>query len=112
MPAHADEFQSARTIASGGFIPLDAARQNLRSVDKSLDIINDRRLREPPDRPRERRLVARFGAVAFDGLDQRAFFTANVTARTDKQPQIEVQAAAQNIFPQQAGAIRAPDLFA
>src|SRR5689334_10202115 len=50
---------------------------------------------------REGRLVARLGTLAFDGLDQSGFLSANVSTRTHEDAQIELPARTKNVVPKQ-----------
>ncbi len=89
VAADADEFQSGRPAHALRLVPVDAAHQNLRHVGERLDVVQRRWLVEDALRYRKRRFVARFGALAFDGFDQRALFAADVSAGADEQLQIE-----------------------
>ena len=62
--------------------------------------------------PGKGRLVARFGAFAFDGFEQRAFFAADVTAGADEDLQVEGQTRCPECAAREAPfAITAIDLF-
>src|SRR5258705_188091 len=81
----------------------DPIRQgtNLRHVSKRLDVVQRGGLVKDAVRHREWRLVARLRAVALDGLDQRALFTANVTTRAHEHFQIKRSFRSQDVWPQQ-----------
>jgi hypothetical protein len=96
MSADADKFESARAIDAGGFEPLDPARDNLRHVGKSFDIVDYRGLLPKSQLTGEWRLVARFRAMTLDCFDQGTLFSANVSTRTDKHFEIEIKIAAEN----------------
>src|SRR5438132_11952413 len=72
VAADPDKFQPARTVDALRDKPIDAARQNLRDVDERFHVVDHRRLLPQTDLAREWRLVARFGAMAFDGLEKRS----------------------------------------
>ena len=68
-------------------------------------------LLKTPLRHRKRRLVARLGAFALNGLNQRALFAANIAARTDENFQLEGKIRTQNPLAQQALLIAALDFM-
>ena len=94
VAAHSDKFQAARATGALGDEPIDPACENLRNVDEGFDIVDDRGLLPKADLAGEGRLVARLGAMAFDGFDERAFFTTDVAAGADKNLKIEIHVAA------------------
>src|SRR6266851_359481 len=112
VAAHADKFQSARTAAALGGEPIHSASENLRNVDESFNVIDDRGFLPQSNLARKRWLVARLGAMAFDGFDERAFFATDVAAGTDKNFDIEAEIASEDIFPKKPGVIAAADFFA
>src|SRR5258708_19441585 len=101
-PAHpaadTDKFQSARATGALSDEPIDAARENLRNVDEGFDVVDDGGFLPEADLARKGRLVARLGAMAFDGFDERAFFATDVAAGADKNFQIEIEVAAEDLF--------------
>ena len=111
VAADADKLQSGRAAYALRLVPLDASHQNLRHVGERLHVVQRRRLVEHALRHRKRRFVARFGAFALDGFDQRALFAANVSAGADEQFQVEAQAGAEHARAQQAFFVAALDLF-
>src|SRR5207244_10978575 len=84
VAAAPDNLQPARTVDALRDKPIDAARQNLRDVDERFHVVDHRRLLPQTDLAREWRLVARFGAMAFDGLEKRALFPADVATRSEE----------------------------
>ena len=50
---------------------------------------------------RKRWFIARFTAVAFDRIEQRRFFPANVCSRSAPQLDIKTKSAAENVLPQE-----------
>ena len=92
--------------------PIDAACENLRNVDKRFNVVDNGGLLPEADLAGKRRLIARLGAMAFDGFDQRAFFAADVAAGADKNFEIKVEAAADDVFSKKSRAITAANFFA
>src|SRR5713226_3910145 len=112
VTANADEFQATRAAGALCDKPVDPARENLRNVDERLDVVDNCWFLPEADLTRERRLVARLGAVPFNGFDERAFFATDVPAGADKNFEIVVEVAAENFLSEKSGAITAPNLFA
>src|SRR5580693_1845801 len=67
------------------------------NVDQGLDIVHGSRLAEQSRLRRERRLVARLAAKAFDRVKQRGLLAADIRAGTPANFHVEVQAASQNV---------------
>src|SRR3989442_12784929 len=111
MSAHSNKLESARAISSRRFVPLHTARKNLWHINESLDVIDHRRFLPQAHNSGKRRFVSRFRTMSLDGFDQRAFFAANISARTDKHAQLKFASAAKNIFSEQSSPIAAPNLF-
>ena len=44
------------------------------------------------------RLVSRFGTLAFDGLDQRGLFSADVSAGADEDAEVKVQIGTEDVL--------------
>ncbi len=112
MAADADKFQAARAASALCNEPVYAASENLRDVDKSLHVVDDGGLLPEANLAREGRLVARFGAMALNSFDERAFFAADVSAGTDKNFELVVEVAAQDFLPEKPGPIAAANFFA
>ena len=94
-------------IPAAPFLPCalnqsDAAHQNDRRESKRLDVVDDGRLVPKAIRARKGRLVARLGALAFDGFKQRGFFAADIAAGADEDFKIEIEIAAQNVLAEQS----------
>src|SRR5271163_1154870 len=102
ITADAHEFQARATADALRFVPIHAAHQNRRHVRESFDVVDDGGLFPQAVSDRKRRLVARFGALAFDGFEQGAFFAADVAAGADEQLQFEGQLAAEDAGPDEA----------
>ena len=82
-------------------IPLDAVGQNRRNVAQGFNVVYAGRF--PPDAGagRERRLRTWVGATAFEGVDQRGFFAADIAPCPGVHKQFEVKTGAKDIFTQQ-----------
>ena len=77
-------FRPGRAAQALRLIPLDALHQNLRHVGERLHIVQRGWLVKHALRHRKRRFVARLGALALDGFNQRALFAANISAGADE----------------------------
>jgi len=64
--------------------PINPTSENLRNVNESLDVVDNRGFLPQADLSGKRRLVARLSAMAFDRFDECAFFAADVPAGADK----------------------------
>ena len=84
-------------------VPFAAAAQNFRHGGKCFHVVDDRGRTVQPDHGGEGRPDARIAALAFERFHQRGFFAAFIGARARMRDQIEVEAAAENIFAQIAG---------
>src|ERR1700687_3273947 len=105
VAADANKFQTARTTRALCNEPIDTTRENLRNVDERLDVVDDRGLLPEADLAGEGRFIARLGAMAFDGFDKRALLATDVAAGTDKNFEIVVEVAAQDLFSEKACAV-------
>ena len=112
MAGDADELQAARAIGAGGFVPVDATSEDLRHVGESFDVVDDGGLLEESGLAGEGRLIARLGAMAFNGFEERGFFAADIATRANKDFEIEVEIAAENFLSDEAGFGAAANFFA
>src|SRR6267154_2861701 len=94
VAADPDKFQAARAAGALRNEPVNTTGENLRDVDEGFHVVNDGGLLPEANLAREGRLVARLGAMALNSFDERAFFTADVAAGTDKNFEIVVKVAA------------------
>ena len=108
----ANEFEATRTVGGNGFVPVNAAREDLRHIGESLDVVDDGGLLEKAGLAGEGRLVAGLGAMAFDGFQERGFLAADVTAGTDKDVQIEIEVTAEEFLAEKACLDAAGNLLA
>src|SRR6266700_1957560 len=111
MAADANEFQATRAACALLDKPLDAAGENLRNVDESLNVIDDRGFLPQADLAGERRLIARLGAMALDGFDQRALFATDIAAGANKNFQVVIEIAAEDFFSENPCSIATANLF-
>src|SRR5882724_499680 len=108
----ADKLQTTGAPGALRGEPIDTPRENLRHVDESLDVIEHRGLLPQTGLYGKRRLVARFGSMPLNRLHQRGFLAADVAPRADKNFEFEIKFAAEDFFPEEAGAMAAANLFA
>src|SRR6266852_2096073 len=108
----ADKFQTAGVAGALRGKPIDTARENLRHVDESLNVIEHRGLLPETGLHGKRRLVARFGSMPLNRLHQRGFLAADVAARADEDLEFEIKFAATDLFSEETGATAAANLFA
>src|SRR5206468_2984400 len=66
---------------------------DVQDVDQRLDVVGQRRLAEQTDLHRERRLVPRLAALAFDGVEQRRLLAAYIGARATPNLDLEIKQA-------------------
>ncbi len=91
--------------AGQGLVPVDTVGDDRRHVAQGLDVVHAGRLAPHADGGGEGRLGARVGATAFQRVDQRGFFTADVATGASVDEQLEVEAAAEDVLAQQAGGL-------
>src|SRR6266850_1227854 len=112
VAANTDKLQSTGAASTLRGEPIHAPRENLRHIDESFDVIEHRRLLPETSLHWKRRLVARLRAMTLNRLHQRGFFAANVAARADKNFEIEIKLAPEDLFSEEARATAAANLFA
>ena len=71
-------------------------------VDERLDVVDHRRVAEQPLDDRERRLVARLAAVALDRAEDRGLLAADVGAGALAHLDVEGEAVAEDVRPEEA----------
>ena len=102
MSTDAEQLGSARSRGSDACIGGAALRNNQRDVRERFNIVNDGGLSEQADVNWKRRLVPRFSSLAFDRVEERRLFAANVSAGSPAQLDVEIEAGAQNILSKKA----------
>src|SRR5216683_514801 len=112
VAADTDEFQAARAACALRDEPIDAVGENLRNVDESFDVIDDRGFLPQADLTGEGWLIARLGAMTFDGFDQRALFATDIAAGANKNFQVVIEIAAEDFFSEKPCSIATANLFA
>ena len=101
---------TGRTASGRSSLPCRSPRtprrpsEDERDVDQGLDVVDDRRLAEEADLDRERRLVARLAALALDRLEERRLLAADVGAGAAAELDVEGEAGAEDVRPEEAGA--------
>ena len=84
-------------------VPLHAVREDSRYVTQGFDVVYAGRLTPCARACRERRLRAWVSTATFEGVDQRGFFTADVTPCPSVDKQFKVETGAHNVFAKQTG---------
>ena len=101
------QFGAAAVRGANGGPPGAAVQRNLRRRAEGFHVVDDGRLAQVALLDREGRADARRAALAFERLDQRAFFAADISARAHMNGDVKVKPLhAQNAVAQQA--LRAP----
>ncbi len=75
------------------------------TLHRGLDVVHAGRFAPHADGGREGRLGTWVGASAFEGVDQRGFFTADVAPGAGVDEQLEIKTGAQDVLAQQAGGL-------
>ncbi len=99
-----EAHQLGASIFAGGnvLVPLDAVGEDRRHVAQGFHVVDASRLAPHAGARRERRLGARVSTPAFQGVDQRRLFTADIAPCPGVDKQFEVKPGAKDVFPQQA----------
>ena len=99
-----EAHQLGAGIFTGGnvLIPLNAVSQNRRHVAQGFNVVNAGRFAPYAGAGRERRLRARVRAAAFERVNQRGFFAANIAPCPGMDEQLEVKTGAEYVFAEQA----------
>ncbi len=107
LAGEAHQFGAMVFAAFAGqrLVPVVAVGDDGRDIAQGFDVVHARRLAPHANGGREGRLGARVGAAAFQRVDQRGFFTADVAAGAGVHEQLEIETAAQDILAQQAGGL-------
>ena len=100
MPGNAEQPVSRGVCRADARIRGAAIQNNLRNVDQRFHVVDNSRLAKQSTLRGERRLVARLAAVAFDGIEQRGFFAANIRARAAANLDVKRESAPANILAQ------------
>ena len=97
VPRNTKQTIPGRICRADAGIRRAATQNNFRHIDQRLDVVHNGRLAEQSALRRKRRLVARFAAVAFDGIEQRGLLAANVRTGSAPDFNVERKPVAQNI---------------
>src|SRR5262249_52838970 len=99
----AKELRSRGTPRADAGVGLSSLQNNRRDIHQCLDVIDRCRFAEKTDIDGKRRLVSRFAAFAFDGVEQSGLLTANVGAGPAADLHLKAEARAEDVRPQQPG---------
>ena len=83
-------------------VPLHAVADDGRYVAQGFDVVHAGRLAPHTHRSREGRFGPGVGPAAFQRVDQRGFFTADITPGTGVHEQLEIETRTENVLAQQA----------
>src|SRR6202008_4366865 len=89
MSGYAKQLWAARSRRADGRKRRSAFEDDKRHIDQRFDIIDNGRHAEEPDMNRKRRFVSGLAAFAFDRVEKRCFFPADVRASPAAQLDIE-----------------------
>ena len=101
MTGHRELRRTARTFRTQSGKPRRAIANDRRHAGKTLRVVDRRRLAVQTEVGRERRLEARLALLAFQRLEQRRFFAADIGACADESVKIEIDARALNVLAEQ-----------
>ncbi|EJK89854.1 hypothetical protein UUU_29730 [Klebsiella pneumoniae subsp. pneumoniae DSM 30104 = JCM 1662 = NBRC 14940] len=98
-----EAHQLGASIFAGGnvLVPLDAVGEDRWHVAQGFYVVDAGRLAPDAGARRERRLGSRVGAAAFQRVDQRRLFAADIAPCPGVHEQLEVKPGAEDVFPQQ-----------
>src|SRR5262249_52667460 len=82
--------------------PVGALVHDPRHASERLDVVDDRGATVQPDDGRERGLQPRLPALALQRLDEPGLLTANVSARTAVNDEIDVDAASEHVLAEES----------
>ena len=99
MAAKAKQPRPSGTFCTYLCVSCAAPIDDDRNIDQRFHVIDDSRLAKEAGLRGKGRLVARFAAMPFNGIEERRLFTADVSARATADFDIKIQAAAKNILP-------------
>ena len=109
MPADLEQLGPVVLLAPEAGEPRGAAPQDRGHDRDGLHIVHRRRAAIEARTRRERRLEARLALLAFEALDQRGFFAADICARTAMQEHIVIIARTASVLADQPGVVRLVD---
>ena len=102
-PRHLEEFHALALLGAHARVPVRAVAQDLRGGAEGLDVVDGGGQPVQARRRREGRFEARVGAQALQRVHERGFLAADVRPGAPVHVQLEVEAAAQDVLPQQSG---------
>ena len=99
MTAHTVEFgPGVLLVGSDALEPVHAAIEKCGQIGECLDVVHNRRASIQTLNRRERRLLPRLPALAFQRFDQSCFFAADISAGAGMQNDVEVVVRAENLL--------------
>src|SRR5437879_1923050 len=101
MSGNAEEPVLRRTLRAHTRVSGPTLADDFWNIDQRLHVIDDRGLAEEAGLGRKGRLVARFAAIALNGIKQCCLFATDVSAGTAPQIDIKAESRAQNILAQE-----------
>ena len=105
----AEESRSRRSLGADPGVLRAAETEDLEDVDQRLDVVDEGGLPEDAHLHRERRLVARLAAEAFDRVEDRGLLAADVGAPAAPDLDVERESGAHDVGAQQAARARRVD---
>ena len=105
MARHREDHRAAGIRRAEVGEPLRPLAQDGRHRRVALRVVDRRRLAVQAEIRRERRLEARLALLAFERLEQRRFFAADVGAGADERVEVEIDARALDVLAEQARGI-------
>ena len=97
-----DEFGAGVFAESEGLIPVGAVIDDVGNGAESFDVVDGGGFVLESVRDREGRLVAREGMFAFEGIEERSFFSANVSTCSAADVKVEGEAAIEDVVAEKA----------
>src|SRR5262245_22780592 len=102
MAAHAKELGAGPLLGADGLEPLHAARENVRQVTESFNVVDHGGAAEEALHRGKRGLDLGEPALSLEGAEEARLFTANVRSRAPVHGEVAAELRAQDIFPQKA----------
>src|SRR2546428_3860313 len=97
VAADADELHAVEAALAPSLVPVGTLREDDRHRGERLDVVDQGGLLVEPVEPRERRLVPRLRALAFERLEERRLLAADVATRAHENRDVEAQARTDHV---------------
>src|SRR5207248_3656612 len=98
----AEELRPGALLRADRAEPVRAAQHDVRHAGERLDVVDDGRAAEEPVGGRKGRLDARVAALALERLDEARLLAADVGAGAAVDPDLEVEAGAEEVLDEEA----------